>query len=201
MAKNDPKEVVEQLTKARISLLLHQPFWGTLATRLVLRDATDADWCKTAGTDGRFFYYNRDFVSKLNKQETIFLFAHEVEHCVYDHMSRKGSRKSSLWNAASDFVINWELHEHRVGKMPDPRTSGVEACFDPKYKGMFAEEVYESLAKDPKKNYPEFDVHMEPGDGKGEPMTEEEVRALRDEISAAVLQAAKVDVGNTPLSV
>lgn len=194
-----PEAVLEQIIRARISLLLQQPFWGTLATRLILRDATDQPWCKTAGTDGRYFYYNRDFISKLNKQECIFLVAHEVEHCVYDHMSRRGSRKPKMWNAAADFVINYELHEHNIGKLPDPKTSGVQACFDSKYKGMFAEEVYELLLKDPNSNWPEFDIHLEPGDGKGEPMTEEEQRNLSDEIRAAVMQAAKsAGAGNTP---
>ena len=202
MANNSPEAVLEQLTRARISLLLQQPFWGTLATRLVLRDATDDDWCPTAATDGRYFYYNRNFISKLNKQETVFLVAHEVEHCVYDHMDRRGSRKPKAWNAAADFVINLELHENNIGKLPDPKTSGVTACFDQKYKGMFAEEVYEKLMQDPNQSFPEFDVHLEPGDGKGEPMSDEERRVLSDEIRAAVMQAAKsAGAGNTPAGV
>lgn len=200
MAKSS-EEIVEQIIKARVSLLLTQPFWGTLATRLILRDETDSDWCTTAATDGRYFYYNRNFIEKLNKQETIFLIAHEVEHCVYDHMSRRGSRKAKLWNAAADFVINGELRDHRVGTFPDKVRTGVEGCYDPKYKGMFTEEVYELLLKDPTQSFPEFDIHLEPGDGKGVPMNEEERRNLSSEIAAAVLQAAKVDVGNTPLGV
>ena len=203
MTPNTSKEaVLEQLVRARISLLLQQPFWGTLATRLILRDATDDGWCPTAATDGRYFYYNRDFISKLNKQECIFLVAHEVDHCVYDHMSRRGSRKPKMWNAAADFVINWELHEHNIGKLPNPETSGIQACFDAKYKGMFAEEVYELLLNDPNVGFPEFDVHLEPGDGKGEPMTEEEWRVLGDEIRSAVMQAAKsAGGGQTPAGV
>lgn len=196
---NSPEAVLEQIVRARISLLLQQPFWGTLATRLILKDATDEPWCKTAGTDGRYFYYNRDFISKLTKAEVVFLVAHEVEHCVYDHMGRRGSRKPKMWNAAADFVINYELYEHNIGKIPDPKTSGVQACFDAKYKGMFAEEVYELLLKDPNANWPEFDIHLEPGDGKGEPMTAEERRNLTDEIRAAVMQASKsAGAGNTP---
>jgi predicted metal-dependent peptidase len=192
-----PEAVLEQLTRARISLLLQQPFWGTLATRLILKDATDDpdQWCPTAATDGRYMYYNRNFISKLSKPETIFLVAHEVEHNVYDHMDRRGSRNPKRWNAAADYVINYELHEHNIGKLPDPKTSGVTACFDAKYKGMFAEEVYEKLDGS---NYPEFDVHMEPGDGKGEPMSEEERRILGDEIRNAVMQAAKGAAGNVP---
>lgn len=203
MASNaTPEAVLEQLTRARISLLLQQPFWGTLATRLILKDATDEEWCTTAATDGRKFYYNRNFISKLTKQETIFLVAHEVEHCVYDHMDRRGSRNPKAWNAAADYVINWELHENNVGKLPDFKTSGVQACFDPQYKGMFTEEVYEKLMDDPDKQYPQFDIHLEPGDGKGDPMSEEERRILSDEIRNAVMQAAKgASAGNVPAGV
>src|SRR5690606_11657127 len=201
-SKDSPEQVLEQLTRARISLLLQQPFWGTLATRLILRDATDEGWCPTAATDGRYFYYNRGFISKLTKPETIFLVAHEVEHCVYDHMSRRGSRHKEMWSADADYVINYELHEHNIGKLPDSKTSGVTPCFDSKYKGMFAEEVYEILKKDPNQKFPQFDVHLEPGDGKGEPMTEEERRVLTDEIRNAVMQAAKAaGAGNTPAGV
>jgi predicted metal-dependent peptidase len=197
------EKVLEQIIRARISLLLQQPFWGTLATRLILKDATDTEWCTTAATDGRYFYYNCNFMEKLNKAETIFLVAHEVEHCVYDHMSRRGSRLPKMWNAAADFVINYELDDHKIGKIPDPKTSGVHPCFDAKYKGMFAEEVYEMLINDPKGgSYGDFDIHLEPGDGKGEPMTEEERRVLGDEIRAAVMQAAKAaGAGNTPAGV
>jgi len=202
MADNSKEAVLDQLVRSRISLLLQQPFWGTLATRLLLRDATDESWCKTAATDGRYFYYNRDFISKLTKEECTFLVGHEVEHCVYDHMSRRGGRKPKLWNAAADFVINLELTEHKIGRLPDPKTSGVQACYDIKYKGMFAEEVYELLLKDPNANFPEFDIHLEPGDGKGEPMTDEERRVLGDEIRNAVMQAAKsAGAGGTPLGV
>lgn len=204
MADTSKEAVLEQLTRARISLLLQQPFWGTLATRLILVDATDDEdqWCPTAATDGRRFYYNRNFISKLNKQEAIFLVAHEVEHCVYDHMGRRGSRNPKAWNAAADYVINLELHEHNIGKLPDPVRTGITACFDTKYSGMFAEEVYELLMKDPNKQYPEFDVHMEPGDGKGEPMSSEEQAQLRDEIRNAVMQAAKsASAGNVPAGV
>jgi predicted metal-dependent peptidase len=202
MINNSAEAVLEQLTRARISLLLQQPFWGTLATRLILRDATDDPWCKTAATDGRYFYYNRDFISKLDRPECIFLVGHEVEHCVYDHMDRRGSRKPKMWNAAADYVINCELDEHHIGVLPNPKTSGVTACFDKKYKGMCTEEVYELLLKDPNSNWPEFDIHLEPGDGKGEPMTEEEQRVLSDEIRNAVMQAAKAaGAGHTPAGV
>ena len=53
-AEND--KAIEILVTARIGLLLRQPFFGNMATRLELEDAST--WCGTIATDGRKFYYN-----------------------------------------------------------------------------------------------------------------------------------------------
>ena len=82
----DSVKVKERLTTARIALLIRQPFFGNLATRLKIIDATD--WCATAATDGKNFYYNENFVNSLNQKQTEFLFGHEILHCVYDHFTR-----------------------------------------------------------------------------------------------------------------
>lgn len=187
--------LLDKITHARVSMLFQQPFWGTLATRLIVKDVTDEGWCKTAATDGRYFYFNRDWLDKLSKEELVFLFAHEVQHIVYDHMSRRGGRLPKLWNAAADYVINWELQEHRVGKMPSDKT-GVVGLIDDKYANMTAEQVYEILLDDPEAEFPEFDVHLDPN------MTEEQLAELRAEVRSAVLEAAKAaGAGNVPKNV
>ena len=48
------REARERLITARVGLLLKQPFFGNLATRLTLTNADE--WCPTAATDGRKFY-------------------------------------------------------------------------------------------------------------------------------------------------
>src|SRR6056300_899582 len=95
------EEITDRIIKARIEMLMSAPFFGNLATRLILKDATE--WCPTAATDGKYFYYNRDFISFLSDEELVFLVGHEVLHCVYDHMdaSRRGDRNPVLWNIAN----------------------------------------------------------------------------------------------------
>ena len=59
----DPKidhQARELLIGARIGLLLRHSFFGNLATRLKLINADE--WCSTAATDGRSFYYNSRFI-------------------------------------------------------------------------------------------------------------------------------------------
>ena len=49
-------EVLDKIIVARVGLLLRHPFFGNMATRLVIKEATD--WCPTAATDGRHLFYS-----------------------------------------------------------------------------------------------------------------------------------------------
>ena len=209
------KVVREMLITARVGLLLKASFFGNLATRLKLVNADE--WCATAATDGRNFYYNSRFIKMLKPKEIEFLFGHEVLHCVYDHFGRRGSRDPQIWNIANDFCVNSDLVEHHVGEL----ITTVPALYDKKYKGMSSEEVYEDLMKNAKKISMEdlidkmIDEHMDgegdPADGgdgdqegKGRPkLTPEERQQIRDEIKEAMLAAAAtVDgAGNIPAGV
>jgi hypothetical protein len=63
MDKAVDKIVREKLITARVGLLLKASFFGNLATRLKLINADE--WCPTAATDGRNFYYNSRFIQML----------------------------------------------------------------------------------------------------------------------------------------
>ena len=211
----DPKldrEVREQLITARVGLLLKASFFGNLATRLKLVNADE--WCATAATDGRHFYYNTRFIKLLKPKEVEFLFGHEVLHCVYDHFGRRGDRDPQIWNIANDFCVNGDLVKHRVGE----KITSVPCLYDHKYEGMSSEEVYDDLMKNAQKiNINDLidkmiDEHMdgegdgdgEEGEGKGRPkLTPEERQQIKDEIKEAMLAAAAtVDgAGNLPAGV
>ena len=209
----DPKvdrAVREKLITARVGLLLKASFFGNLATRLKLVNADE--WCTTAATDGRHFYYNSRFIEMLRPKEIEFLFGHEVLHCVYDHFGRRGDRDPQLFNIANDFAVNADLIEHRVGE----KITTVPCLFDPKYKGMSSEEIYDDLFKNAKKISLQdlidkmLDEHLdgegdeEDGEGNGRPkLSEQERQQIRDEIKEAMLAAAAtVDgAGNIPAGV
>ena len=202
----------EKLITARVGLLLRAPFFGNLATRLVLTNADQ--WCSTAATDGRHFYYNSEFIAKLSLKETEFLFGHEVLHVVYDHMGRRGDREPRLWNIADDYCVNADLIEHKVGD----KITKVPILYNAKYQGMSAEEVYDDLYQNADKidiqklMQQVLDEHLDDegdgeGDGKdgdkpgnGRPrLTKEEKKQIRDEIKEAVLAAAEAaGAGNVP---
>ena len=216
LGATDPKldrEVREMLITARVGLLLKASFFGNLATRLKLVNADE--WCTTAATDGRHFYYNSRFIKMLRPKEIEFLFGHEVLHCVYDHFGRRGDRDPQLFNIANDYCVNADLIKHRVGE----KITSVPCLHDPKFDGMSSEEVYDILYEKADKIDigklldQMLDEHLD-GDGddggdgdeegKGRPkLTPEERQQIKDEIKEAMLAAAAtVDgAGNLPAGV
>jgi len=164
--------VREKLVTARIALLLKAPFFGNLATRLQLINADD--WCPTAATDGRKFYYNSEFLKKMPAKQLEFLMGHEVLHCVYDHMGRRGERDPQLWNIADDYCVNHDLVDQLLDEHLDGDGDGSEGEGEGQEK-----------------------------EGKGRPkLSEEERKQIRDEIKEAVMTAAQtVGAGNLPSGV
>ena len=212
----DPKldrVVREKLISARVGLLLKASFFGNLATRLKLINADE--WCATAATDGRNFYYTTRFIEMLRPKEIEFLFGHEVLHCVYDHFGRRGDRDPQLWNIANDYCVNGDLVKHNVGE----KITSVPCLYDRKYDGMSSEEVYDQLYENAEKIDigklldQMIDEHLDgdgdgdgdqEGEGSGRPkLTAEEKQAIKDEIKEAMLAAAAtVDgAGNLPAGV
>lgn len=213
----DPKidrEARERLITARIGLLLKASFFGNLATRMKLINADQ--WCSTAATDGRNFYYNSRFIMMLDIKELEFLFGHEVLHVVYDHLARREHRDAILSNIAADYAVNGDLVRHNIGR----RITSVDCLYDTKYVGWSFEEIYEDLFKNAKKIdlndllNAVLDDHMEDdgnngGDSKDgqcqglrPKLTEEEKNRIRDEIKEAVISAAQTcDAGNLPAGV
>jgi len=212
------REIREKLITARVGLLLRASFFGNLATRLKLVNADE--WCSTAATDGRNFYYNSRFVDMLKPKEVEFLFGHEVLHCVYDHFGRRGDRDPMLFNIANDYCVNGDLKKHRVGEF----ITSVPCLYDHKYEGMSSEEIYDILYENAEKidigslidkmldEHLDGEGNGEGGDkdgdgkesGKGRPkLSAEERQKIKDEIKEAVLAAASASdgAGNLPAGV
>jgi len=201
-------EIRERIVQSRVRLLLKHPFFGNLATRLILKNADD--FCPTAATDGRHFYYNREFITPLTSEELDFLVGHEVLHCVFDHMDRREGRQPDIWNMATDYVINGTLVREGLGKMPK------QGLHDPKYYDKNSDEIYSDLKKNAVEIKVTLDMHMdgegqgkngkqgegEDGAGKMPAMSKAEKDKLKDEVKNAVLQAAQAaGAGNVPKGV
>lgn len=220
-------EIAEKVIRARVQMLFKFPFFAQLAIRLKLVEVTDA-WCPTAATDGRNMYYNPHFFQVLTQAEITFVVAHEVMHCVYDHVTpmRSGKYDAKLLNCAADFNINIELTKNEIGVMP------AIGLLDWKYDGWNSFEIYDDLVKQKEEGTlpPELqsmDIHImidedgnvevgdgsegdgEEGEGKGDKpgkgkpkLSKEEKQQIANEIKEAMINAAQTaGAGNVPAGI
>ena len=204
------EDVLDRIIVARVGLLLRHPFFGNMATRLRIEPADE--WLPTAATDGRHLYFNTQFFNAMDNKEIEFVIAHEILHCVYEHMLRREDRDPKLYNIAADYVVNNLLVRDRIGAKPK-----IVDCFqDFKYDKWTSEEVYEELFKNAKKIDisqlgelldEHIDWDSEDGDKDGDKdgkggrprLSKEDLRQIRDEIKEAMIQAAQsAGAGNTP---
>ena len=215
--------IEEKLTTARVGLLLKTPFFGNMATRMKLIESDE--WCQTAATNGRDFFYNTKFVESLSTKKLEFLFAHEIGHCVFDHFGRAGSRNRQLCNIAQDFAINQILVDEKIGD----KITEVEICQDSKYRGLAWEEIYDKLYEEADVREMTLDELLDQlGDtldehinedgsqskegkdkeqdgktrGKAPQLSKEERQKIKDEIKESMIQAAAAaGAGKTPAAI
>jgi predicted metal-dependent peptidase len=84
-----------KMSAARVSLVLENPFFGSLALSLKMQaDST----CKTAYVNGRELGYNPAWVENLSHDQVTALVAHGVMHCAMGHPWRRDGRNSKGWN-------------------------------------------------------------------------------------------------------
>lgn len=123
------------ITQARTSLILDNPFFGALAMRLKM---VEDPGCGTAWVDGYTLGYDPQYVESLTHEQVITLLAHEVMHCALGHPWRRGGREPRRFNVAADYAINPEL-----------KNSGFSVIsgwlLDPQYEGKSAEWIYDRL--------------------------------------------------------
>lgn len=141
-------EITKKLTKARATLIIEQPFFGTLALRLKLVKKDPEWWAGhgmgtgTMAVDGRSIYYSERFVEDTPLDELRSAVAHEVGHCVFEHMTRRNERDPKGWNIAGDFVINQMLADagFKIG------STWIQP--NPAFKGLSTDAIYNLLPKD-----------------------------------------------------
>jgi predicted metal-dependent peptidase len=202
MSHIDP--IIDKIIVARVGLLLRHPFFGNMATRLKIEEASE--WCMTAATDGRHLYFNREFFEKLTVKEVEFVVAHEILHNVFEHMLRVEGRDRGIWNAAADYSVNGQLVRDRIGDSP----KGIKIFHDPKHYGKSTEQVYDEIYEDMDEQSLQalgqlLDEHIDwEKDGKdGRPQySKEDLKKIRDEVKEAMIAAAQAaGAGNTPAEI
>lgn len=138
------------IEEAREWFVSHYPLLGALASGFVLE--SDSDVCMAndiqiaaVNIPDHKLYCNLS--ARLDKDEWIFVMAHEYLHAGLQHHARCMGRNPYLWNVACDYVINGWLVEMNVGEMPE-----VGILYDEKLKNMSAESIYDMLIENIRQN-------------------------------------------------
>jgi predicted metal-dependent peptidase len=131
-------ETSVRIQKARTTLLLDHPFFGTLLFRLKGRETRSVD---TMATDGVSLFYNPDFVATLPAAELCGVLAHEVLHPALQHHVRRGNRSPLRWNKACDYAINPLVVDAGLA-LP----KGI--LLEDRFRGMSAERIYNLLVEE-----------------------------------------------------
>lgn len=176
------KEAADKVSKAKCELIIHHPFFATL---LLGMPTTQDDSVGTLGTDGESIVYSPEWVLKHTFHEVVFGLAHEVGHCILDHMGRRGSRNHNKYNIAADYVLNEILVKEKIGSMPHG------SLYNPALTaraGGTAEGVYKILPKEDENKKPgtpggSLDNMTDPGTKNG---TQKTTQATISEQSAAM---------------
>ena len=130
----DPKK---QITKARIAMQIHHPFFGYLAASLEPTEVKDLN-PPTMATNGKSLFYHPDFVMEQSLGELAGTIAHEIGHVILNHLWRRQSREPKRWNIAADYADN-----HLVLQDGFILPKGV--LIDAQYDDMSVEQIYNEL--------------------------------------------------------
>lgn len=97
----------ERIMKAKVSLLISQPWFGQLSCYLNLISTKKID--SAAINERGDFYYNPKFIENCSDKELKGLVCHEILHLAYQHLFRVQNRDRIIFNIASDLKVNQEL--------------------------------------------------------------------------------------------
>lgn len=163
-------------------MLFKNFFFGRMSLYLQLAERPDIP---TLATDGKHIYYNPQFALSISDEQLRAEVAHEVMHCVLNHVTRRGGRDPRLWNIAADYAINIILKKSGF-------RLGSDWLLDMKYDGMSAEEIYDKLKQDGKASGTDGPQDLLPpaASATGSPASAVEVKQMEREWQIATIQTA-----------
>ncbi len=190
---------IEKLEKTKAKLMLEHPYIGSVASMLPLKECSDVLYMQS---DGVSIVYNPEYLERASTQELLYALANGAMHTLLKHHERSQNRIKRLWQVATDMVVNAMLVENGFTLPP-------YAYYEKAYAGRYAEDIYADLIA--QMNYNEMleegeetvileeessrSEESEPTtppstptppayEHKDEPITPEELEAMRQELEA-----------------
>jgi hypothetical protein len=140
----DPQEIQRKINRVILWISINKGFYGELLSHVNIYGSSDLD-PKTMATNGRDIIFHPEFVQRQSEAALRFVLAHEILHCIGDHMTRRENRNPVGWNIACDYAINPLLKGEEGMEWPIAEDGSREGLYDERFEGMRAEDIYDFL--------------------------------------------------------
>ncbi len=193
----------QRITKAKVSLLISQPWFGQLSCYLNPVETKKID--SAAINERGNFYYNPKFIERCSDKELKGLVCHEILHLAYQHPFRIQNRDHKIFNIAADLKINHEL-QHCLGRSMELPKGGLMVnygkweCANAKVENIgekTTEQIYKELMKQAFK-IPNFILDLMKGQGGIKEVNSKELPGLSREWQSRIDSANAQQKGNVP---
>ena len=125
-------ESAQRVSGCVTALLREQPFFGSLALRLLVRADVGRE---TLASDGREIRYSPQWIAETDAHVIETAIARVVLACALKHHTRRGERDPERWQRASQLVTHGLLRDAGFTLPPDAET----------WDGISVEEAYDRL--------------------------------------------------------
>ena len=135
----DMNKLLDEQQRAKAALVHILPFFGAFVNKL--RNVYTFR-VSTQETDGVNIFVNPQFTYNLDLTGKTFVMAHEIMHCVLNHLRRGKNHDPEKSNIAADYECNIWLVD--MGLVRAETIKKIGALVDKKYSGWGYEKIYDS---------------------------------------------------------
>lgn len=137
----DMQKLLDDQNRAKAALIHVMPWVGGFVSKL---NFVYTFKVKTQATDGVYLFINPQFTANLSFTEKTFLLAHEIMHCVFNHMRRGKGHDPYKSNVAADYECNITLSN--IKPFDFNLIKNIGGFIDKKYQGWGYESIYNDVS-------------------------------------------------------
>lgn len=136
----DMCKLLDDQQTAKAALVHIMPFFSAFINKL--RPVYTFKF-KTQATDGYNLFINPQFTYNLDLTGKVFVMAHEIMHCVLNHMRRGRGHERKRSNIAADYECNSFIVDTDL--VDESHLHKLKAYYDSKFSGMGYETIYDKI--------------------------------------------------------
>ena len=140
----DMVKLLDEQQRAKAALVHIMPFFGGFINKLRTIYTFHVE---TQATDGYNLFVNPQFTAGLDLTGKVFVMAHEIMHCVLNHMRRGAKHDPKKSNIAADYEVNCWIND--IGLIKSSVMEKIGALYDKKYSGWGYEKIYDDNPSGP----------------------------------------------------